>query len=262
MKTLLGLFFFLLTVVGTAFGQATRKFDVLHLLDQSTLEVKIIEIDASTVKYKKSSDLNGPLFTIQKSEIGSIVYGNGETEVLNQPALIQEYYKPGTQPGTQPGSQQRTASSVEQPIKPAPAPKNEFEAKVIESSTDRLQTFYKYYKKESKKGLRKAIIGISVGTVASAVGTALLIDAEDNTSGYYSNSNVEQAQVGALMMIGGLATGAIFGITGFVKAAKNNNKAGRVKKELTRRNVPLQVRLIPSFNPHLHTGNLALIARF
>lgn len=59
--------------------------DVIVLNNGDIVRSKVIEIGQQEVKYKKSSNLNGPTYSMNKSEILSITYENGEKEVFNDP---------------------------------------------------------------------------------------------------------------------------------------------------------------------------------
>lgn len=50
------------------------------------MEVKVIEVTESTVKYKKYTNLDGPVYSINKRELAVIIYANGESEVFDQTA--------------------------------------------------------------------------------------------------------------------------------------------------------------------------------
>ena len=62
----------------------TQAQDVITTKDGTDIKAKIIEVTSNEVKYKKLSNPNGPLFTINKSEILIIRYENGENEVISQ----------------------------------------------------------------------------------------------------------------------------------------------------------------------------------
>ncbi len=57
--------------------------DVIVKKDGSTILSKILEVNPSDIKYKKYSNLDGPVYTMQKAELLSINYKNGEREVFN-----------------------------------------------------------------------------------------------------------------------------------------------------------------------------------
>lgn len=57
--------------------------DVIVKRDGSTILSKVLEVNKTDIKYKKFSNLNGPTYTIEISEIMSINYKNGEKEDYN-----------------------------------------------------------------------------------------------------------------------------------------------------------------------------------
>lgn len=71
-KILLILFLF---VCSNGFAQ-----DVIVKKDGSTILSKVLEVNTSDIKYKKYSNLDGPTYTILKTELLSINYKNGECE--------------------------------------------------------------------------------------------------------------------------------------------------------------------------------------
>lgn len=56
--------------------------DVIVLKDGSTIISKVLEINQHDIKYKKYSNQNGPTYTINKIDIMSINYENGERDVF------------------------------------------------------------------------------------------------------------------------------------------------------------------------------------
>ena len=56
--------------------------DKIYKPDGSQIEVKVLEITPNEIKYKKYSNLDGPVYTIYKSDVLLIVYENGESEVF------------------------------------------------------------------------------------------------------------------------------------------------------------------------------------
>ena len=58
----------------------SKAQDTLVLNDGTLIKSKVIEITESTLKYKKYSNLNGPIYTIDKNQVLSIHYENGEQE--------------------------------------------------------------------------------------------------------------------------------------------------------------------------------------
>ncbi len=54
--------------------------DVIVMKDGSTVLSKVIEVEEKEVKYKKHSNIDGPVYTIKKENILSINYENGERD--------------------------------------------------------------------------------------------------------------------------------------------------------------------------------------
>lgn len=54
--------------------------DVIVKKDGTTIASKVLEITTNEVKYKKFSNLDGPIYNIAKSDIKVIKYENGEEE--------------------------------------------------------------------------------------------------------------------------------------------------------------------------------------
>ena len=57
--------------------------DVIVKKDGSTILSKVLEVNTADIKYKKFSNLNGPTYTIDKSDIIAINYENGEKDDFN-----------------------------------------------------------------------------------------------------------------------------------------------------------------------------------
>lgn len=57
--------------------------DILSLKNGDIIKAVVSEINQTEIKYKKSSNPNGPLYTIDKTDVLSILYENGEKELFN-----------------------------------------------------------------------------------------------------------------------------------------------------------------------------------
>lgn len=58
--------------------------DVIVKKDNSTIISKVIKISSTEIEYKKWTNLDGPTYTINKSDVVSINYQNGEVEVISE----------------------------------------------------------------------------------------------------------------------------------------------------------------------------------
>lgn len=72
---------FLLMLLSTYMAKAQ---DVIVMKDGSTIICKVMEIGISEVKYKKASNLDGPLYSILNSEIQNINFENGDKEKFKE----------------------------------------------------------------------------------------------------------------------------------------------------------------------------------
>lgn len=61
--------------------------DVIVNLDGSMIQSKVVEVTQSEIKYKIAGNLEGPIYTIHKSLVKSILYENGTTEEIAQVVL-------------------------------------------------------------------------------------------------------------------------------------------------------------------------------
>jgi tetratricopeptide (TPR) repeat protein len=70
---------------GASFAQ-----DKIYKTNKTVIEAKVTEINASEIKYKKFSNLNGPAYIVPRKEVSMIVYENGEKEIYNQGQTTQD----------------------------------------------------------------------------------------------------------------------------------------------------------------------------
>ena len=70
--------------------------DVIVKKDGSTILSKVLEVNTADVKYKKFSNPDGPTYTINKSEILSINYENGERDDFSEVSVSSESENHGT----------------------------------------------------------------------------------------------------------------------------------------------------------------------
>jgi len=75
MKKSIVFMLFLFSSIGFAQDLLTKK-------NGEDISAKILEVDITEIKYKKFDDLNGPIFTILKSEVLLIRYENGTKDIF------------------------------------------------------------------------------------------------------------------------------------------------------------------------------------
>lgn len=76
---------FLLCINGMVMAQ-----DVIVKTDQSTVLSKVLEITSTEIKYKKWNNIEGPTYSIDRSEVLNINYENGEVENFSNTAEKQQ----------------------------------------------------------------------------------------------------------------------------------------------------------------------------
>jgi hypothetical protein len=240
--------FFLLGLAGFCHAQNTRKPDIIVLKNNTKLEVSIQEVEDSVIKYKKLSDPDGPVFSVKKAEIASVLYGNGDVSTFPDTSG-DVFFK--QENGVEPVSRN-----------PQPIPKNAFDETIFAYKPNQLRKAYQYYRSKSKRGLVSGIVWTVLGTVSMGVGTALLTNTNYIYNGYNSYSYNNNEGAGAALLIGGLVGGATFGTIGFVKAGRNGSKATRIRRELVRRGEPITFKLRPGYNAANGAGYLSLKINF
>jgi len=212
-------FLFIFLICGLAQycnAQPARKNDVLIKRDSSKVEVLIQEISESQVKYKKISDLEGPLFTILKKEIATIIYGNGEVE--NFPAPIEQYFEEVTVAPVVPYKEEKP--EVKRP-----------------GNSAQLEANYKLYARKAATYKTMGIIGGAVGVLFTVVGIVTVSDAvrSYNNSQISSYSYQNRVAGGTLLTMTGLGAGIPLTIIGLVKRKSYTKKALRVQEQLRAR---------------------------
>lgn len=71
--------------------------DVIVKKDGSTILSKVLEVGQNEIKYKKFDNLDGPTYTIQKSELQAINYQNGAKDTFSAPVREENRYLPNNQ---------------------------------------------------------------------------------------------------------------------------------------------------------------------
>ena len=80
----------LLFILLASLSNIIKAQDTLALKSGINIPVKIIEVGISEVIYKKIDNLNGPNFSILKSEVSMIQYENGSKDVFKEDMKIKQ----------------------------------------------------------------------------------------------------------------------------------------------------------------------------
>ncbi len=62
---------------------SVKAEDVIHYTNGKTLSAKVVEVGPDYVKYRKASNLNGPIYSESTKQISRIDYENGTNDIWN-----------------------------------------------------------------------------------------------------------------------------------------------------------------------------------
>src|SRR5687768_14031023 len=65
-------------------AQAVLGQDIIILQNGDEIQSKVLEINATEIKYRKYDNPDGPLYTLQKNEVFMIKYANGTRDVFSK----------------------------------------------------------------------------------------------------------------------------------------------------------------------------------
>jgi len=80
--------YILLFILFVCSSNIIKAQDTLSMRSSETILVKVIEVGTSEVKYKKLDNLNGPIFSMLKSDLLMIKYENGTKENFSKEEKI------------------------------------------------------------------------------------------------------------------------------------------------------------------------------
>jgi len=231
-------------------AQSIRKHDVIIRRDSVKIEAFIQQIDDNTVKYKKKSDPDGPVFSVTKTDIATIIYGNGEVENISVPN--EQYFGETNVPPVVTYQKNETPESV---YKGA-------EGVIRGRTTQQLQSNYTLYLKKAATYKTMGIVGITAGTLLTVIGIVTISSATNTYNSTYGSSTTSydaKLAGGTLLVLAGLGAGIPLTIIGLVKKNSYNKKVLIVRDELRRRN---ELSFRPGYNPVTQTGSLSLKMKF
>jgi hypothetical protein len=74
----------IIVILISFFLNSSKAQDTLTMRNGENIPVKVIEVGTLEVKYKKLDNLNGPTFSVLKSNLSKIIYENGTKEDYGQ----------------------------------------------------------------------------------------------------------------------------------------------------------------------------------
>ena len=81
---------FLLALCIIAINLSCFAQDIIVTKDAKRINAKVTEVNVDNVRYKNYDNLDGPVYTLPKSDIASIVYQNGQEETFSSESTTQK----------------------------------------------------------------------------------------------------------------------------------------------------------------------------
>lgn len=83
---------FLLALCIIAINLSCLAQDIIVTKDAKRMNAKVTEVNVDNVRYKNYDNLDGPVYTLLKSDIASIVYQNGQEETFSSESTTQTMF--------------------------------------------------------------------------------------------------------------------------------------------------------------------------
>jgi hypothetical protein len=252
---------FLLTITILVSGLTIFAQDIIVTKDAKRIDAKVLEINIDNVRYKDSQNPDGPIYTILKSDIASIVYENGQVETFsNQPAPVTQPVQQTQNPNVQQNPQNLTAKQF-----------GDMDDKDIEEYLRKneggeiYETFHSGMKLRSsgKKMLTAGLVLASVGLATSIIGYVFM---EESYSSYYNNYYYDDYFTAYAFFWTGVALGCVG--EGLIIASIPLNAIGGSKKRNAKNNYidqyinEWQNSFTPTLNFNYTGSGLGLVLKF
>ncbi|MBO7074181.1 MAG: hypothetical protein J6W12_04680 [Bacteroidales bacterium] len=73
-----------LSLIVLLIGFTAYSQDIIVTNDGNKIEAKVTEVEVEVIKYKKFGDNDGPIYTMKKTDISTILYENGSVDVFKR----------------------------------------------------------------------------------------------------------------------------------------------------------------------------------
>ncbi len=243
------LLLFCLILAAKTFSQ-TEKPDIIIKKDNTKIEAVIQKVDKLIIEYKRFSNLTGPTFTVEKSEIASVMYSNGEVESFTSTPQMQSVE--GNVVVAKEGALRNEETTIV--TRETAIPRKKLFTEEIQSyGTAELRGNLNFWKKQHRKTKTSSIVfwsaigGGAIGVLAGAIAS----DGFQN-----EGSPGVNAVGGTLAVLGALS---IFpAIIGSNAAKREKRNLNAVKQELIRRGEHVIFRVQPTINYRADNGMIGL----
>ncbi len=152
--------------------------DIITKTDGTKLDVKVEEITGTSIKYRKASNLNGPIYTIPVTSVAVILYENGMTDTFNELLTVP---KESNNQSATPSDEELMRLAETQSYSTTKGYLSDYELLKIASGWDKsYEDLLKQAKKYRKIGWIGAGTILAVGTIGTTVIFGVMWGFEDD----------------------------------------------------------------------------------
>lgn len=193
--------------------------DTLRFTNNEIKAVKVIEVGINEIKYLRHDNLTGPTYSVNKNDVRSIKYANGQSDVFNTatPSSTQVYVQPQSANTISSAPEKITIHGHTLIYRNKPMGESRLWKVIMQEPNnpkkDLLIKEYQNMKSYKKRQYLFGFVGLGVGVAAAYAGLMGSVFTEDPAP-----------------IVGGLVVGLGVGVTGAVISGINKSK--RVKKKL------------------------------
>ena len=204
-STLIGCF---IALTSACFAQ-----DVIVTKDSRRIEAKVTEVNVDDIKYKRSTNPDGPTYSLPKSSIDYILYQNGEVERFE----------------TENTRIQTTTTSRVQTQNQRTTQPDQYYRYSKRELLDRMQRDDPILFRQYRSGVSKTAHGwafIGTGLVLNGIGIGVIVDGTNKGYGYYTYDDTDQIVAGYITTLVGdvfLTIGIPTAIVGKVRRVRALN---------------------------------------
>ena len=196
----------LLSMCFIAFACACFAQDIIVTKDSKRIEAKVTEINADDIKYKLFDNQDGPVYSLLKSNIVTIIYQNGMVEIFEQ-----ETATATTTVTTAPAVRSRTAPTVVAAQSTStynPAQRRLTTAETLLAMQVNYPRLYSQWRSGQRmKGVGWGLTGVGIGSLIC--GIAIVVDGTDNGDEEQEVAGAVIATAGVCLITGGVTVLAI-----------------------------------------------------
>ena len=210
-----------LTICCIAFACAGFAQDVIFTRDAKRIEAKVTEINVDNIRYRLFDNLEGPLYTMPKSDVVSITFQNGLTQTFATTTSVPAQPTPANTQTAPASTQTRTTSTQAMQTTQAPPAYNSYDryapgqrrlttAETLhEMQINYPRLFSQYNAGRRMKSAGWALTGTGIG--AFVLGIAIGVDGEERCDDQQIEAGAAITAVGIVLVATGipiLAVGA------------------------------------------------------